>query len=110
MIECMYMPDYLYKILSYPLWEQSQGKDVLLLPKDDDAFIHFSTKEQLDRIIAKYWADVSEYVILTIETKKLPGEMRFEVNPGGTAKYYHLYNGSIPFAAIVASTVYSKDR
>lgn len=82
-------------------WAKSD-KQVHLSSMDAD-FIHFSTEDQLDRIIGKYWADIPEYVVLKIETAKLPGELVFEANPGGTSKYYHLYNGSIPRSSIVES-------
>ena len=28
--------------------------------------------------------------------------MVLEANPGGAAKYYHLYNGSIPLSAVIS--------
>jgi|GEM_PF-1433655 len=99
-------PAYLYKILSVDDWANSCKR--VHLSKMDKDFIHFSTEEQLDRIVSKYWADVSEYVVLKVETEKLPGDLRFEANPGGASKYYHLYNGSIPLGAIVEMKVYNK--
>lgn len=94
-------PKYLFKVLSYSLWEQSLGKEALMLPPEDDAFIHLSTHEQLERILVKFWAHIPKYMILKIETKKLPGELVFETNPNGSTKYYHLYNGHIPRLSIV---------
>jgi uncharacterized protein (DUF952 family) len=99
-------PTYLYKVLSMDDWAKS-CKTVHLSSMDAD-FIHFSTEDQLDKIIEKYWADASEYVVLKIETSKLSGNLVLEANPGGTSKYYHLYNGSIPLDAIVGSTVHKK--
>ncbi len=92
-------PTYLYKVLSVDDWAKS-CRTVHLSSTDAD-FIHFSTEDQLDRIIEKYWAGASEYVVLKIETAKLPGKLVLEANPGGTNQYYHLYNGSIPLSAIV---------
>ncbi len=96
---------YLYKIVSKEHWQESQKQKVLSLSSDDDAFIHFSKEDQLQRICDKYWAHVPEYMVLKVDTAKLPGDMVFEANPGGTAKYYHLYNGSIPFEAVISSKV-----
>lgn len=101
-------PEYLYKVLSSDNWQASQNKAALLLCRDDDAFIHFSTEEQLDRILSKYWSDISEYVVLKIKREALPGDLVYETNPGGTAKYYHLYQGSIPLSAIVESKMICK--
>lgn len=78
-----------------------------MLPADDDAFIHLAKEDQLDKIIAKYWADAPQLVILKIDTSKLQGNLVYEANPGGTTKYYHLYRGFIPFSAIAESkTIY----
>lgn len=91
-------PVYLYKILSADDWAKS-CTTVHLSDADAD-FIHFSTKDQLNGILKKYWANASEYVVLRVETSKLPGNLVLEVNPGGSNKYYHLYDGSIPLSAI----------
>ncbi|HEX2583141.1 MAG TPA: DUF952 domain-containing protein [Chlamydiales bacterium] len=94
-------PTYLYKVLSTDDWAKS--RETVHLSSMDADFIHLSTEDQLDRIIKKYWTGVSKYIVLKIETAKLPGELILEANPGGTNKYYHLYNGSIPLTAIVES-------
>ncbi len=99
-------PTYLYKILSIDDWSKSRNS--IHLPNMDADFIHFSTENQLNRIIQKYWAGVPEYVILKVETAKLPGELILEANPGGTNKYYHLYNGSIPLSAVAESKICTK--
>ncbi len=102
----MQTPQYLYKVLSLDAWEASGEQ--LILSKDDDAFIHFSRDDQLERITEKYWADVPAYVILKIDTHLLPGRMVYEANPGGTNKYYHLYDGSIPRQAVVEAKIISR--
>lgn len=94
------MPPFLYKILSLENWESSDGQ-ILLLPKEDQLFIHFSTEEQLEGIVTKYWSQVNHYVILKIDSSQLPGKMVLEANPGGSTLYYHLYEGSIPKESIV---------
>jgi len=99
------MPTSLYKILTIENWKASQGKERVVLSKDDTPFIHFSTEEQLDKIRAKYWANVPIYVILKVNPGLLIGDLRFESNPGGLQKYYHLYNGYIPLKAVVSSEV-----
>lgn len=98
-------PHYLYKVISKENWAASQHAHYVQLSDDDSAFIHFSTEEQLPRITSKYWKDVPEYVVLKVDTARLPGNMVFEANPGGTSKYYHLYNGSIPMKAVVEAKI-----
>lgn len=93
-------PSFLYKILSTEDWKLSQEDSVLHLSSADTDFIHFSRQDQLDRILTKYWAGL-ECVVLKIDVSKLPGNLVFEANPGGAAKYYHLYDGNIPLTAVV---------
>jgi uncharacterized protein (DUF952 family) len=101
-------PQYLYKILSVENWTESLSAPAVKLSKDDEKFIHFSKQDQLERIVSKYWAAAEKYVVLKIDPEKLKGKLVFETNPGGSAKYYHLYDGSIPLDAIVESQVIMK--
>lgn len=102
-------PEYLYKILSYRNWQATENRKAVALSADDDAFIHLSTQEQLDKIISKYWSDSSQFVILKLRVDQLKGELKYETNPGGTTKYYHLYRGFIPFDSIVESKIIYND-
>ena len=98
-------PAYLYKILSYRNWQATERRKVVILSGDDDRFIHFSTAEQIDRIVQKYWADAPQYVVLKIDAAKLQGTLKYEANPGGSNKYYHLYKGFIPIDAVSEAKV-----
>lgn len=96
---------YLYKILSLQNWQATKNRIAVALPPEDNLFIHFSTDEQLDRIIAKYWSTVRRLVVLKIDRSKLPGKLVYEANEGGKTKYFHLYDGCIPVRSIVESKV-----
>ena len=98
-------PTDLYKIVSVENWEQSKNQNKIVLSKMDDEFIHLATKEQLDKIIKKFWKGIATFVLLTVNSKKLPGKLKFESNPGGTNKYYHLYDGSIPNKSITKTKI-----
>lgn len=91
----------LYKVLPLDLWQQSQGKEMLVLSPMDNDFIHFSTEAQVEKTAAKFFADVPSYVVVKVDVSKLKGELVLEANPGGVSKYYHLYNGAIPRSAVV---------
>ncbi len=94
------MPEALYKIVSIENWKASQSMGNLQLDAADKAFIHFSLKEQLDRIISKYWSGADRFIVLEIDPEKLTGELVYEANSGGVNKYYHLYDGAIPLGSI----------
>jgi uncharacterized protein (DUF952 family) len=93
-------PKYLYKVISVENWQESTSKPTIVLSKEDRKFIHLATEDQLKRIIEKYWSKEPEYIILKLNTAKLPGRIVLEVNPGGENEYYHLYNGFIPREAV----------
>lgn len=97
-------PPYLYKVVSLQDWEASQSQSAIQLPPSDGDFIHFSRDDQLERIVTKYWNGIP-YVLLKIAPDQLPGKMVYEANPGGSAKYYHLYDGSIPIDSVIESKV-----
>lgn len=90
-------PEYLYKIISEEQWEQSHEK--VAPGAIDTDFIHLATEEQLPAIIHKFWKG-QHPIILQVKTDELVGELIYESNPGGTTKYYHLYNGYIPIEAV----------
>lgn len=93
-------PMKLYKIISLEQWHTSKALDHIALDMMDNDFIHFATEEQVDRVAAKFWANKA-YLVLTLNTELLPGTLVHEANRPGGDKYYHLYNGSIPKAAII---------
>lgn len=98
-------PQSLYKVLSWKNWEATQSKQAVVTPPEDQPFIHLAREDQLDRILAKYWADTPQFVVLKVNPAQLKGRLVYETNPGSTTCYYHLYEGSIPVCAIVESRV-----
>lgn len=57
-------PQYLYKVVSMEDWAKSCLS--IHLSTMDSQFIHLSTEEQLDRILEKFWANASQYVLLKL--------------------------------------------
>ena len=98
-------PQYLYKILSLRNWQATQNRATIALSAEDDVFVHFAREDQMDRILTKYWSDAQQFVILKIDTSQLEGRLVYEANAGGTSKYFHLYDGFIPFHSIVESKI-----
>ena len=98
-------PQYLYKIISLPNWQVTQKRESVALSDEDRAFIHLATEEQVEKVLAKYWSDIQQFVILKVDTNKLKGRLVYEINPGGTTKYFHLYEGCIPFNSIAESKI-----
>ncbi len=99
----MSKPKYLYKVLAYPLWQESLGKEKLILPEEDNAFIRLHTHEQLARVLLRHWANIPKYMVLTLDPDLLEGELRIETKGTASTSYYQLHNGSIPLKAILES-------
>jgi uncharacterized protein (DUF952 family) len=92
-------PQYLYKIVSPEEWQLSQeSHEIKKSPLDTD-FIHLATEEQINHVTEKFWKDKA-YLVLKLDTSKLKGRLVLETNPGGSTRYYHLYEGSIPLDAV----------
>jgi len=94
------LPDYLHKIITLNQWEKSQNKEYIFLLDSDNQFIHFAEKDDIERIKNKFFSDQDKLVVLTVNPQKLVGKLIKEKNPGGSRKYYHLYDGSIPLKSI----------
>lgn len=97
------VPSHLYIILSPAEWQESQSEGKLILSPHHDPFIHLAKEDQLLHVTQKFWKD-SDYFILTIDPEKMIGQLVYEVNPGGSTKYYHLYEGLIPLDAVTDTT------
>lgn len=100
-------PPFLYKIVSPEAWEESLLQDQVARTAIDIDFIHLSSEEQVAQTAQKFW-NGKDYILLKIDTNKLLGNLVFETNPGGSTKYYHLYEGIIPLDAIVEINVVLK--
>ncbi len=98
-------PKHLYKIVPLEQWQASQTKDNLVLSPEDTPYIRFLKEDELGRTL-HYWIKINAaHVVLKIKANKLVGRLVFEPNPGGSAKQYHLYNGSIAMSAIVEAKI-----
>lgn len=74
----------------------------------NEDFIHLATEDQVEKIASKFFANPSEVVVLRLNVKELPGRLVYESNPGGSNKYYHLYESSILFKAIESHMIEKK--
>lgn len=95
-----YHPEYLYKIVSTEQWQESLSQNQVVNSLIDKDFIHLATEEQLEHVAQKFWKN-KDYRILKLASKKLMGRLVYETNPGGTTRYYHLYEGVVPLDSVV---------
>jgi uncharacterized protein (DUF952 family) len=82
----------IYKIFRRPEWDafraagQTAGAPVDLA----DGFVHFSAAPQLAETAAKYFADVSDLVLVACEADRLGPALKWEASRGG-GLFPHLY-------------------
>ena len=68
---------------------------------DDVGFIHASTREQIEGVANRFYADLTELVLLTIDPLAVPHEIRWEPPaPGVDELFPHIY-GPLPVTAVV---------
>jgi uncharacterized protein (DUF952 family) len=101
-------PDfYVYKILTPVEWQQSQGKEHVVLSAIDQSgeFVHLAEAKNYQDIARRFSGGATEAIIVKLDPNKLNGDLVKEANPGDPTEYYHLYGGRIPMDAVVSSSV-----
>jgi len=72
----------------------------------EEGFIHACFADQVDGVARRYYADVTEpMVLLAVDLTKVGCEVKVEVPPGAPDAFPHLY-GPIPLEAVVAAVPY----
>jgi uncharacterized protein (DUF952 family) len=86
----------IYKIFRRPEWDafraagQTAGAPVDLA----DGFVHFSASPQLAETAARYFADVSDLVLVACDADRLGAALKWEPSRGG-ALFPHLYRNLV---------------
>ena len=76
---------------------------------DEEGFIHCSYARQLEGVANRFYADLSELVILHVDPELLDADVRLEPPAEGDHELYpHVY-GPIPAAAVIATTWWERD-
>ena len=66
---------------------------------ESEGFVHCCTPAQLAGVVRRYYAEVDELVLLTLERGALGAEVRHESAPGSSERFAHVY-GPIELAAV----------
>ena len=97
-------PRFIYKIVDKDVWEVARkaGSFDGVAIDLQDKFIHFSTKDQVRGTAKKYFSDVPNLVVATIDTHKIPAGLKWEKSRDEQL-FPHLYS-SLSFEAVVSET------
>lgn len=71
---------------------------------DAEGFIHFSTEEQIPATSLRYYAAVTDLLVVTVDTEHIDAEVVWE-DLHGTGVFPHLY-GPLPTEAVVRTQAY----
>lgn len=70
---------------------------------DEVGFIHLSTRDQVEATANRFYSDVDQLVLLTVDPLKVPSEIKWEPPaPGVDTLFPHIY-GPLPIAAVVTT-------
>lgn len=99
-------------------WLAAQERGAVSPPSlGTEGFVHCSTAEQVDGVIERFYADVADLLVLTVDPALLDAELRWEApaHPDGSpvssdeavVRFPHVY-GPIPVAAVVEAVPYRR--
>ena len=93
----------IYKLSPRAEWQAAEDAGVFTGAPVDvaDGYIHFSTAETVEETANKWFVDVPDVLLVTVETSRLDADkLKYEPSRGG-ALFPHLY-APMPMDAVVA--------
>ncbi|MEV0173304.1 DUF952 domain-containing protein [Streptomyces sp. NPDC050803] len=100
------MTDTVLHLTERSLWEAARAKGTYEISTRgrtlrEEGFIHCSTRAQLPRTAAAFFADLDDLVVLVVDPDLLDVPLKYEAAKPGAEEFPHVY-GPIPVAAVVA--------
>lgn len=93
----------IYHVVMPDYWQQFDETAAFTPPTfAEEGFIHCCTKAQIDYVLTTYFKDVTEVILLKIDTDLLTSKLLVE--PANGQHFPHIY-GSINRAAIIDTKV-----
>jgi uncharacterized protein (DUF952 family) len=91
----------IFKIVHAEEWRAAEAAGVYpgSVKDKEDGFLHFSSEEQLDGTVAKYYAGHRDLVLVAVDPETLGAALKYESSRGGEL-FPHLY-GSLPLDAVL---------
>ena len=91
----------IFKIVHAEEWRAAEAAGIYPGSTKDkeDGFLHFSTEEQLDGTVAKYYAGRRDLVLVAVDPETLGAALKYEPSRGGEL-FPHLY-GSLTLDAVL---------
>lgn len=95
------VPRHLYRLVRAPKWKDAAANGFFAGSDHDkaDGFVHLSTGDQVEGTADRYFAGLTDVLLLKLDRDRLHGDVRMERSSGGDL-YPHLY-GSVPLEAVL---------
>jgi uncharacterized protein (DUF952 family) len=95
----------LFHVSEQDLWDAAQARGTYEISTRgrslaDEGFIHCSLRHQVRGVIERFYADLPELVLLTIDEDLLTAPVRYEPPAPGMEEFPHIY-GVIPVQAVI---------
>ena len=91
----------IYHVTTRPEWEAAQEQGFYVAPSlDSEGFIHCSTEGQVEGVLERYFANVTDKVKLTLDTSRLTSKLQFDLAPSVGEEFPHIY-GPINLDAVM---------
>ena len=75
---------------------------------DEEGFIHCSTRAQIEATANRFYGDLDELVLLTIDPEKVPSDIKWEPPVhDGDELFPHIY-GPLPISAVVKNDFWTR--
>ena len=67
-------------------------------------FVHLAARDQIEGVANRFYADLDQLVLLTVDPERVPAEIRWEPpTPDAEERFPHAY-GPLPIASVVSTT------
>ncbi len=88
-------------------WSDGTGTKYSPPSLSEEGFIHFSTSEQVPQTVERYYRNVDDLLVVTVDVDKLAAELRWE-DLAGHGEFPHLY-GALNMDAVTDVRRYSAE-
>ncbi len=76
---------------------------------EQEGFIHCSMRQQVEDVANRFYGDLDELVLLTVDLERVEADVRWEPPAPGAAELFpHVY-GPLPIAAVTAVRTWRRD-
>lgn len=97
--------NYIYHIAEIYDWEiQKYSGAYYHSSLDTEGFIHASTKDQVEKVLDRYYKGVCGLILLTIDVGQIQDMVKYESAPSDGDSYPHIY-GPLQVKAVVETTL-----